>query len=152
MTFAGEFYHATVQHEEYLKSDEQQILAGLRNSMISTFVETYGSRAVPESSFLNWDYIYLYDLQYANGYYSFGLLADPRGRVERLPPTSLRIRFTLFWPRVRRGDSTAKMFGLSTEQEIRGFKLMRTLFPINRRFSDEAQPENLGFVVIPESL
>jgi hypothetical protein len=151
LSFANEFFHATTQHEEYVKGDEREILAELRRSMISSFVDAYGSRSLPDSTFLNWDYIDLYDLQYKDGYYSFALLADTRGRVERLPPSALRLRFTLFWARTRPGDAGAKMYGLTQEHEDKG-DFMRKMFPINKKFSDEHQSDSLGFVVLPDIL
>lgn len=60
------------------------------------------------------------------------------------------MRFALFWPRTKVGES-AKMYGLSRVSPIPG-SFMRDMFPINRRFSDEAQDDTLGFIVIPNSL
>jgi hypothetical protein len=149
--YSDDFFHSTIQHEQYLEKDELKILSTLKNSMVKNYIEVNNTDSLRNNSFYNLTDFEFYNLKFKDGYYSFDLMANVNGRQEELPPSPLNLQFTLFWGRYIE-DGKGKMYNLTLSDNKIGNGLLKKLFPVNKKYSGGTQSEEVGFIIISDSL
>jgi hypothetical protein len=149
--YSSDFFHSTIQHEQYLENDELAILSTLKNNMVTNYIEVNNTDSLRNNGFYKLTDFEFYNLKFKDGYYSFDLLANINGRQEELPPSPLNLKFALFWGRQIK-DSTGKMYNLTLSDNKRVSGLLKELFPVNKRYSSGTQSEDVGFIIISDSL
>jgi hypothetical protein len=152
--FADDFYHTTAKYESYLKADEEEILSLLKESIIQSCITKYNSLQIPASSpFLNWNRMRLYGLKYKDGEFSFAIIETDTPSAYRTRPGILRYQFSLLYPRISKDDNSSRMYAVGYENnEIRDLDIISKLLPINRKYSEEDQSKDMGFIVLSNLL